>query len=136
MTSCYKIGGKAKSIHIWKINIDIRSSYLMLKMRNHYILITFFYEMYSFYNFNTIENIKILYIYLYSTFLHLGAFYYTYLISSDSHNSSVKSAGEDLVISILQMRTLRLRKIICDQLVNSRIRIQIFRFRSGLLLYV
>lgn len=42
------------------MNIDIKSSYLMLKMKNQYIFIIFFCEMYSFYNLNTIENIKIL----------------------------------------------------------------------------
>lgn len=35
----------------------------------HYILIKFFYEMYSFYNLNTTENIKILDIYLYNVLI-------------------------------------------------------------------
>lgn len=56
------MNSKAKSVQIWKINIDIKSSYLMLKMKNQYILTIFLYEMYSFYNLNAIENIKILYI--------------------------------------------------------------------------
>lgn len=45
------------------------------------------------------------------------------------YDSSVKSAGEDLITSILQKRKLRLRKIICDYAI-SQVTVQ-SEFRSS-----
>lgn len=79
--------------------------------------------MFPSYNLNVVQNIKILYIYLYSTLLHLALFiiyifimylfcfyiYYTYMYMYYIYvkhflilyNSSVKSVKEDLITSIL-----------------------------------